>query len=130
MQLHLLPPHILPGHNPGNADGQSGVPLPDASAALVPTPAAQRTVGPRSWLAISFVCLSLLGQGDMLFMMPGERITRIHGPLVTDEEVQRAVLDPPEDIRIQDHLPPEQRRGFQIQDQDVVFRAVCADCRS
>jgi S-DNA-T family DNA segregation ATPase FtsK/SpoIIIE len=31
----------------------------------------------------------LLGQGDMLFMMPGERITRIHGPLVTDEEVER-----------------------------------------
>ena len=27
----------------------------------------------------------LLGQGDLLFMMPGERITRIHGPLVTDE---------------------------------------------
>ena len=31
----------------------------------------------------------LLGQGDLLFMMPGERITRIHGPLVTDEEVER-----------------------------------------
>ena len=31
----------------------------------------------------------LLGQGDMLFMMPGERITRIHGPLVTDEEVEQ-----------------------------------------
>ena len=25
----------------------------------------------------------------MLFMMPGERITRIHGPLVTDEEVEQ-----------------------------------------
>jgi S-DNA-T family DNA segregation ATPase FtsK/SpoIIIE len=33
----------------------------------------------------------LLGQGDMLHMMPGERITRIHGPLVTDEEVERVV---------------------------------------
>jgi S-DNA-T family DNA segregation ATPase FtsK/SpoIIIE len=31
----------------------------------------------------------LLGQGDMLFMMPGERISRIHGPLVTDEEVEQ-----------------------------------------
>ena len=31
----------------------------------------------------------LLGQGDLLFMMPGERITRIHGPLVTDEEVEQ-----------------------------------------
>lgn len=27
-------------------------------------------------------------------------------------------------------IPPEQRRGFRIQDQDVVFRAVCADCRT
>ncbi len=33
----------------------------------------------------------LLGQGDLLHMMPGERITRIHGPLVTDEEVERVV---------------------------------------
>jgi S-DNA-T family DNA segregation ATPase FtsK/SpoIIIE len=33
----------------------------------------------------------LLGQGDLLFMMPGERIVRIHGPLVTDEEVERVV---------------------------------------
>jgi len=33
----------------------------------------------------------LLGQGDMLHMMPCERITRIHGPLVTDEEVERVV---------------------------------------
>jgi DNA segregation ATPase FtsK/SpoIIIE, S-DNA-T family len=33
----------------------------------------------------------LLGQGDLLFMMPGERITRIHGPLVTDEEVEQVV---------------------------------------
>jgi DNA segregation ATPase FtsK/SpoIIIE, S-DNA-T family len=33
----------------------------------------------------------LLGQGDLLHMMPGERVTRIHGPLVTDEEVERVV---------------------------------------
>jgi DNA segregation ATPase FtsK/SpoIIIE, S-DNA-T family len=33
----------------------------------------------------------LLGQGDLLYMMPGERVTRIHGPLVTDEEVERVV---------------------------------------
>lgn len=33
----------------------------------------------------------LLGQGDMLFMMPGERILRIHGPLVTDDDVARVV---------------------------------------
>jgi len=33
----------------------------------------------------------LLGQGDLLFMMPGERIVRVHGPLVTEEEVERVV---------------------------------------
>src|SRR5690606_4938088 len=26
----------------------------------------------------------LLGQGDMLYLMPGDRIVRVHGPLVTD----------------------------------------------
>ena len=33
----------------------------------------------------------LLGQGDMLYMMPGDRILRIHGPLVTDDEVESVV---------------------------------------
>jgi S-DNA-T family DNA segregation ATPase FtsK/SpoIIIE len=33
----------------------------------------------------------LLGQGDMLYLMPGDRIARIHGPLVTDQEVERVV---------------------------------------
>ncbi|MEZ5864514.1 MAG: DNA translocase FtsK [Geminicoccaceae bacterium] len=33
----------------------------------------------------------LLGQGDMLYLMPGDRIMRIHGPLVTDNEVERVV---------------------------------------
>jgi DNA segregation ATPase FtsK/SpoIIIE, S-DNA-T family len=30
----------------------------------------------------------LLGQGDMLYLMPGDRISRIHGALVTDAEVE------------------------------------------
>jgi S-DNA-T family DNA segregation ATPase FtsK/SpoIIIE len=34
----------------------------------------------------------LLGQGDMLYMAAGGRITRIHGPLVRDHEVE-AVVD-------------------------------------
>jgi len=34
----------------------------------------------------------LLGQGDMLYMAQGGRITRIHGPLVTDAEVEEAVV--------------------------------------
>jgi S-DNA-T family DNA segregation ATPase FtsK/SpoIIIE len=33
----------------------------------------------------------LLGQGDMLYMMAGGRIRRIHGPFVTDREVEEVV---------------------------------------
>ncbi len=33
----------------------------------------------------------LLGQGDMLYVMPGDRIMRVHGPLVTDQEVEEVV---------------------------------------
>ncbi|MGE3936078.1 MAG: DNA translocase FtsK, partial [Rhodospirillaceae bacterium] len=33
----------------------------------------------------------LLGQGDMLYMSGGGRIMRVHGPFVTDEEVERVV---------------------------------------
>jgi S-DNA-T family DNA segregation ATPase FtsK/SpoIIIE len=31
----------------------------------------------------------LLGMGDMLYMAPGGRITRVHGPFVTDEDVEK-----------------------------------------
>ena len=33
----------------------------------------------------------LLGMGDMLYMAPGGRITRVHGPFVSDEEVEDVV---------------------------------------
>ncbi len=33
----------------------------------------------------------LLGQGDMLYMAAGGRITRVHGPFVSDEEVEQVV---------------------------------------
>ena len=33
----------------------------------------------------------LLGQGDMLYMAGGGRISRVHGPFVRDEEVERIV---------------------------------------
>jgi S-DNA-T family DNA segregation ATPase FtsK/SpoIIIE len=33
----------------------------------------------------------LLGQGDMLYMMAGGRVRRVHGPFVTDEEVEDVV---------------------------------------
>jgi len=33
----------------------------------------------------------LLGQGDMLYMAGGGRITRVHGPFVSDQEVEKVV---------------------------------------
>ncbi|WP_197282507.1 DNA translocase FtsK, partial [Bosea thiooxidans] len=33
----------------------------------------------------------LLGQGDMLYMAGGGRITRVHGPFVSDNEVEKVV---------------------------------------
>jgi DNA segregation ATPase FtsK/SpoIIIE, S-DNA-T family len=33
----------------------------------------------------------LLGQGDMLYMASGGRVTRVHGPFVSDEEVEKVV---------------------------------------
>ena len=33
----------------------------------------------------------LLGQGDMLYMAGGGRITRVHGPFVSDDEVEQIV---------------------------------------
>ena len=33
----------------------------------------------------------LLGMGDMLYMMPGGRLTRVHGPFVADQEVEDVV---------------------------------------
>lgn len=33
----------------------------------------------------------LLGQGDMLYMAAGGRVTRVHGPFVSDDEVEAAV---------------------------------------
>ncbi len=33
----------------------------------------------------------LLGQGDMLYMAGGGRITRVHGPFCSDEEVKKVV---------------------------------------
>ena len=35
----------------------------------------------------------LLGQGDMLYMAGGGRITRVHGPFVADEEVEGVVRE-------------------------------------
>ena len=34
----------------------------------------------------------LLGQGDMLYMAGGGKVTRVHGPFVSDEEVEEVVM--------------------------------------
>ncbi|GBR01895.1 DNA translocase FtsK [Acetobacter oeni] len=49
----------------------------------------------------------LLGQGDMLFMQGGGRVTRVHGPFVADSEVEAVV-----------HFLQEQ--GEPIYDEDVI----------
>ena len=38
----------------------------------------------------------LLGQGDMLYMAGGGRISRVHGPFVSDDEVEKVVAPPQE----------------------------------
>ena len=52
----------------------------------------------------------LLGQGDMLYMAGGGRISRVHGPFVTDEEVERVVgflRDQGEPTYVEDVTEPE-----------------------
>ncbi|MBV1868383.1 MAG: DNA translocase FtsK 4TM domain-containing protein [Marinosulfonomonas sp.] len=54
----------------------------------------------------------LLGMGDMLFMAGGAKITRIHGPFVSDEEVEDIVnhlkaYGPPEYVGGVQEAPPE-----------------------
>jgi len=34
----------------------------------------------------------LLGKGDMLFMSSASRVIRIHGPFVSDEEIEKLQL--------------------------------------
>ncbi|MCW1920468.1 DNA translocase FtsK 4TM domain-containing protein [Rhodobacter sp. KR11] len=47
----------------------------------------------------------LLGQGDMLYMAGGARITRIHGPFVSDEEVEEIVA------HLKSYGPPQYMSG-------------------
>ncbi len=55
----------------------------------------------------------LLGMGDMLYMAGGSRITRIHGPFVSDEEVEEIVT------HLKSFGPPEYMSGVvEGQDED------------
>jgi len=47
----------------------------------------------------------LLGMGDMLYMAGGSKITRCHGPFVSDEEVEEIVN------HLKAYGPPEYRAG-------------------
>jgi len=71
----------------------------------------------------------LLGKGDMLLMLPGVRIMRVHGALVTEEEIKRVVdfIAPqgrPDysilaNIQIEDHA-----REIQGEDGDDIYQKV------
>ncbi len=56
----------------------------------------------------------LLGQGDMLYMEGGGRITRVHGPFVSDEDVEQVVKHlktQGEPIYIEDVTEEEEQAG-------------------
>jgi S-DNA-T family DNA segregation ATPase FtsK/SpoIIIE len=62
----------------------------------------------------------LLGQGDMLYMAGGGRITRVHGPFVSDEEVEEVVkhlktLGAPEyETSVMDGVEPDQESEIDL----------------
>jgi S-DNA-T family DNA segregation ATPase FtsK/SpoIIIE len=63
----------------------------------------------------------LLGQGDMLYMANGGRITRVHGPLVTDREVEavvRFLKDQGEPTYIDDVTREEDEPGVDLDSDD------------
>lgn len=66
----------------------------------------------------------LLGQGDMLYMKSGGRISRVHGPFVSDQEVEKIV----QHLRTQER--PEQDIVIDLSgssDNDVGFEDVADD---
>jgi len=81
----------------------------------------------------------LLGQGDMLYMAHGGRITRIHGPLVTDREVEsvvRFLKEQGEPTYIDDvtrddeeEMPPETGAFSEGSDDGLYDQAVALVCR-
>jgi S-DNA-T family DNA segregation ATPase FtsK/SpoIIIE len=80
----------------------------------------------------------LLGQGDMLYMAGGGRITRVHGPLVTDEEIERVVgflrsqgaPDYREEVTEEDAGPPFGAPGGAGDGEDTLYdQAVALVCR-
>jgi len=83
----------------------------------------------------------LLGQGDMLYMAGGSRITRVHGGFVADEEVERVVKhlklqgepDYVTDVTEHEEDPSGGGAGFDIgggsEEDDLFRKAVEVVCR-
>jgi S-DNA-T family DNA segregation ATPase FtsK/SpoIIIE len=63
----------------------------------------------------------LLGQGDMLYMAGGGRITRVHGPFVSDREVEAVVKS------LKDQAEPEYLEDITEEDETPEFGAGGAD---
>jgi DNA segregation ATPase FtsK/SpoIIIE, S-DNA-T family len=65
----------------------------------------------------------LLGQGDMLYMAGGGRINRVHGPFVSDEEVERVVNHLKRQGKPQylDAITREEDEGGEEGDEGAVF---------
>lgn len=67
----------------------------------------------------------LLGKGDMLFIAPGSRIKRIHGPFITEEEVKvvvdfiRAQGSP--DYTIFETIMDEETEELNLEDRDELY---------
>ena len=66
----------------------------------------------------------LLGQGDMLYMAGGGRITRVHGPFVSDDEVEKVVAHLKRQGRPQylDAVTSEEERGGRAPSDDAGLR--------
>jgi S-DNA-T family DNA segregation ATPase FtsK/SpoIIIE len=62
----------------------------------------------------------LLGQGDMLYMAGGGRISRVHGPFVSDREVER-VVDHLKDQGAPEYLEAVTAEPEQDEDGNAVF---------
>jgi S-DNA-T family DNA segregation ATPase FtsK/SpoIIIE len=80
----------------------------------------------------------LLGQGDMLYMAQGGRITRVHGPFVTDREVEAVVRflkeqgehTYPDDVTRDDEEEPGLPDGEEGGSGDALYdQAVALVCR-
>ncbi len=76
----------------------------------------------------------LLGKGDMLFMFGGTKTLRVHGPMITDEEVENVVHylkdnnDKPEyitltsDENLVDNLNGEEMNEFGNENDNILYR--------